>query len=121
MTTPNRAGKSPAMITDKVPLMPNGHAGFEQSVLTSQFKQILAGQDKLKNNFNTFKADITKAVEFQNLEIEDLQKESQKQCASSTKVETKVDNAFERVHANRQHIDKTIFRDKLARATNLQE
>ena len=48
--------------------------GLEQLVLKS-LDQILTGQDKLKKDLETFKLDITKSVEFQGKEIEDLKKE----------------------------------------------
>ena len=77
--------------------------GFEQTVLSS-LAEIINGQDKLKKDMDTFKSDITKAVEFQGHEIEDLKKESKKQQDAASAVKVEVNNASQRTFANSKHI-----------------
>ena len=91
--------------TGEIPSSPSAPKcnGFEQLVLKS-LDQILTGQDKLKKDLETFKLDITKSVEFQGKEIEDLKKETKEIRKSASLIENKVDYTNDRTYANRQHI-----------------
>jgi archaellum component FlaC len=80
-----------------------GRSSFEQFVMAS-LEKIMAGQNSIKNDLESFKRDIEKAVEFQGEEIEELKA---KQSNVSKKVEdlnTQLNNTWDSIFTHRKHV-----------------
>lgn len=99
----NPAEPAMPVTAEKPPSTETKRDEFENTVLSSLAK-LLSGQDGLRSEFETFKLDISKAVEFQGEEIEDLKKENKKQREETTMLDTKLSNAFQRTFENNKHV-----------------
>lgn len=71
---------------------------FESFVMAS-LEKILAGQEQLKKELDSFKKDITQSVEFQGEEINDLKNKTEKMA-------THLNNVSEKLTAHDKHIEK---------------
>ena len=71
---------------------------FEATVMAS-LEKLLAGQEQLKSDLDTFKKDITKSVEFQGEEIDELKE-------NTDKMATQLNNACQNITRHSNHIGK---------------
>ena len=103
MAEPSSTGTTNTVAIDTTSSTHGSQAGltmhsknYEQDVLASLAK-IIAGQEALRSDFNTFKREITQSVEFQGKEIKDMKKESEK-------LHVKVDNAWDNINVQRNQL-----------------
>ena len=65
----------------------------------------MEGQRSIKKDFDDFKSDIIKAVEFQSEEIKELQTKSATIKSEMDEMETSLDNVWGSIFTHREQVD----------------
>ena len=107
-TSPVSGPRSAELSTVGIPgnkdALERSRSSFEEMVQAS-LQSIMEGQRSMKKDFDHFKSDIIKAVEFQNEEIKELQTDAVSMRSDIKEMKVSLDNAWDSIFGHREQVD----------------